>query len=315
MTTNDIQKAYVGDTEVDKIYLGSEVIYPTATPEPVYSAMPLTFEVLSSGTISFTAGASATPVSIQYSLNNGPWTTITSSTAGTEINVSARDKVRLKGNNASYTTATGASYSNNFVNTTAILKAYGNIMSMVAGDNFQTATTFSANYVFLSFLSFSGLVSAENMILPATALTNSCYKNMFSDTRITIAPELPAESLAQSCYMNLFYNVDTLVVPPELPATTLPSYCYRGMFQNCKSLTTAPELPALTVISAQYYDMFQGCSNLNYIKCLATRIENNGTRDWVRNVAATGTFVKNVSMTGWTTGTSGIPSGWTVQDA
>lgn len=27
MTTNDIQKAYVGGTEVDKIYLGNTVIY------------------------------------------------------------------------------------------------------------------------------------------------------------------------------------------------------------------------------------------------------------------------------------------------
>ena len=33
------------------------------------------------------------------------------------------------------------------------------------------------------------------------------------------------------------------------------------------------------------------------------------------NHAQYGTFVKAASMTSWTTGTSGIPSGWKVQDA
>ncbi len=51
-------------------------------------------------------------------------------------------------------------------------------------------------------------------------------------------------------------------------------------------------------------------------KVVATDIsEANCTNEWVNGVAATGTFVKNPSMSEWTTGISGIPSGWTVQDA
>lgn len=62
--------------------------------------------------------------------------------------------------------------------------------------------------------------------------------------------------------------------------------------------------------------MFKGCSGLNYIKCLATNISaSNCTNNWVDSVASSGTFVKNASMTSWTTGASGIPTGWTVQDA
>ena len=58
------------------------------------------------------------------------------------------------------------------------------------------------------------------------------------------------------------------------------------------------------------------CESLNYIKCLATDISaTNCTNGWVSGVAATGTFVKASSMTSWTTGTSGIPTGWTVQNA
>ena len=35
-------------------------------------------------------------------------------------------------------------------------------------------------------------------------------------------------------------------------------------------------------------------------------------KDWVKNVATSGVFTKAASMTSWTTGTSGIPVGWSV---
>jgi hypothetical protein len=61
--------------------------------------------------------------------------------------------------------------------------------------------------------------------------------------------------------------------------------------------------------------MFSGCSELNYIKMLATDISASGClSNWVYNVSSTGTFVKNPAMTSLSTGTSGIPSGWTVVD-
>jgi hypothetical protein len=59
--------------------------------------------------------------------------------------------------------------------------------------------------------------------------------------------------------------------------------------------------------------MFYGCTSLNYIKCLATDISaSNCTGSWVYNVAASGTFIKAEGMRSWTTGESGIPSGWLV---
>ena len=100
-----------------------------------------------------------------------------------------------------------------------------------------------------------------------------------------------------------------------LPATTLASGCYNNMFRDCTSLTTAPELPATKLADRCYQYMFSGCRSLNYIKCLATDISAlRCTSNWVSNVASTGTFVKAASMTSWTTGTSGIPTGWTVQN-
>jgi hypothetical protein len=61
--------------------------------------------------------------------------------------------------------------------------------------------------------------------------------------------------------------------------------------------------------------MFSGCTSLNYIKCLATDISaSDCTTIWVRNVAATGTFVKDSTMSDWETGNSGIPTDWEVID-
>ena len=88
------------------------------------------------------------------------------------------------------------------------------------------------------------------------------------------------------------------------------------MFSGCKSLTVAPELPATTLATGCYMSMFNDCNNLNYIKCLATDISlTDCTYEWVSGVNPTGTFIKHPDMNDWTTGISGIPSGWTVENA
>lgn len=62
--------------------------------------------------------------------------------------------------------------------------------------------------------------------------------------------------------------------------------------------------------------MFHGCTHLTSIKCLATDISRQlCTYNWTSGVSATGTFYKSANMSDWTTGYSGIPSGWTVVDA
>ena len=164
---------------------------------------------------------------------------------------------------------------------------------------------------------FSGCRLTTAPVLPATALTESCYQGMFKNcTSLTTAPALPATTLARLCYGAMFSGCTSLTTASALPATTLANQCYGGMFQGCTSLVTAPELPAETLANNCYMTMFNGCTNLNYIKCLATDISaTTTTTDWVKGVASTGTFIKAASMSDWTTGNSGIPSGWTVQDA
>ena len=175
------------------------------------------------------------------------------------------------------------------------------------------ATTL-ANYCYSNmFYNCSSLTQAPE--LPATTLATSCYSNMFYNcSLLTQAPELPATTLADYCYQNMFYNCSSLTQAPELPATTLANNCYYTMFNNCSSLTSAPSLPATTLANNCYYKMFSSCSNINTITLGYTgnfkNAPSNAFKDWVYNVASTGTFYYNGPDT--TRGTSAIPSGWTV---
>ena len=172
---------------------------------------------------------------------------------------------------------------------TGQFKAQGNIMSLLFGADFKGQTDLTGkDYAFYRlFSSNSNLVNVQNLSLPAT-------------------------TLAKSCYYSMFYGCTSLVNAPTLPATTLAGYCYDYMFGGCTSLVKAPTLPATTLEYSCYQFMFDGCTKLSYIKCLATKISASSLSNWVNGVASSGTFVKDANMTSWTTGISGIPSGWDV---
>ena len=326
-------------------YNGTTVGTLTVNQQPGkkdYSSQYLTFKIKEGGVISWLATGNAMRRTISYSRDNGTsWTEITSNMGGSApiISVNAGDTIIFKGTNTTY--SDGAYFS--FFNTENIkIDVEGNIMSLIYGDDFKNKTSFpsGSNANFWLFFSNCDVVSAENLILPATTLTRSCYNSMFSNcTNLVAAPELPATTLANQCYASMFDNCTSLTTAPALPATTLMQDCYSGMFSGCTSLVNAPALPATTlakncyaymfqgctslatapVLSATtlaqscYYYMFYGCRNLKYIKCLATDISaGQCTNNWVQGVASSGTFVKAASMTGWSTGNSGIPNGWTV---
>ena len=268
------------------------------------------------------------------------------------VDVSEGDKVLWKGDAQQlgcydyddYDDAVGSFFSSD-----CAFNVQGNVMSMLYVDDFIGENTLEYDYIFTNLFNDCDRVneclvtSAEHMILPATTLTGYCYYYMFYGctnlttapelpattlasscygymfrgcTSLTTAPELPSTTLAVTCYFSMFNGCTSLTTAPELPATTLTESCYNHMFEGCTSLTTAPELPATTLAKRCYQNMFQGCTSLTSITCLATDISaSDCTSNWVQNVAASGTFTKAVSMTGWTRGDNGIPSGWSVQDA
>ena len=283
-----------------------------------FSAEPLTFKISSSGTVRWRASDRSVSKTIEYKLNDGDWTPITSiaSYSPPSIEVNKGDKIQFRGDNATY--GNDPYNFNTFDRSTAGFEVEGNIMSLINKTNFATATTLESAYTFYSlFNRCTGLTSAENLILPSTTVTSNCYSEMFYGcTSLKTAPSLPATELAYGCYNRMFYGCSGLTtVPSILPSITLVRNCYEYMFCNCKSLTTAPVLPATTLTDNCYEYMFGGCAKLNYIKCLATDVSaTKCTNGWVDGVASTGTFVK-AGATEWTTGISGIPTNWDVKNA
>jgi len=253
-----------------------------------YSLDYLTFRVKSGGTISWNSVGTQQVKAIQYSLNNGSWTYLVPSSVGSSVSitVSEDDVVRIKGSNASYGT-TNEDYMG-FSGGTAVFDVEGNIMSLVYGDNFVGNTALTGTFNFCSLFKQANVISAENLVLPATTLTPYCYRALFA-------------------------NSETVAIAPALPATTLAEGCYRYMFQY-NAIRTAPELLAPVLVYDCYEGMFNNCHNLNYIKCLATDISASAaTANWVTGVASSGTFIKNAS-TEWVLGISGIPTRWDVID-
>ena len=237
------------------------------------------------------------------------------------INVNAGDKLIFKGNNNSYGAYSDYEYFSNFGGTSTF-NVYGNIMSLIYGDNFYEKQYEYPEDIgvyeglFFGLFDNANVISAKNLILPLLELRgHHDYGRMFSYCSLLIeTPELPATTLASYCYDTMFAGCTSLTTAPELPATTLAEGCYDYMFGGCTSIVKAPVLPATTLAQACYNYMFGNCSNLKYIKCLATS-NPDYTQNWVNGVAASGTFIKAASMSGWTTGVNGIPDGWTVQDA
>lgn len=273
---------------------------------------------------------------LHYSKDNGK--TWSEPSDGMTLSVNKGDKVLWKGTGYSSHGLGVFSGSTNLRYTVE-----GNVMSLLFGDDFkgQTSLAYKISSFYHLFYNNKNITSAEKLslpatteiscydgmfgncsslvtapVLPATALELGCYYAMFSGcSSLVTAPELPAMTLGDGCYQSMFSGCTSLENAPELPAMTLASTCYYKMFSGCTSLTTAPELPATTLAGSCYGYMFYGCTKLNHIKCLATDISaSQCLNNWVENVASTGTFVKATGMTSWSTGTSGIPSGWTVVD-
>ena len=198
-------------------------------------------------------------------------------------------------------------------NTSIKVSCHGDIRNLLNYTNVNNTTM--DEYCFKQMFEGSPLTTAPE--LPATTLASYCYYKMFYNCNyLTTAPELPATTLANHCYNAMFESCYGLTTAPELPATTLANYCYYEMFAHCTSLTTAPVLPATTLKSGCYSFMFSNCTILNYIKAMfTTKPSTTYTENWLKDVAETGTFVKNSAATWNVTGISGVPTNWTIQYA
>lgn len=260
--SNDISKVYIGDGEIAKGFVGDDLVYQN---EIDYSKEYFTVEAISAGTISWNAS------NVEYSLNGGAWTAWTGSAL-----LQQGDKMKLRGLNDRYSTG---NYNRNPITGSDYFKIYGNMMSLIYGANFVGEESFTNTYVFCNLFYNSGkLYSIDNLVLPATGLTNYCYQRMFygcGNLQGVDSLILPATALTNGCYQEMFYGCTSITTAPTLPATTLASSCYQSMFYNCTTLTSAPSLPATNLQTTCYYEMFRGCTSLTTAPVLpATNLKN-----------------------------------------
>ena len=188
--------------------------------------------------------------SVSYSTDGTNWTTVQINSTEQTISVvlNQGEKVFFKGLGNQCCLADGTKYLN--FSSTDNYFVYGNIMSLLYGDDFASHPEFpegsNSNFDGL-FAQNYHLVSAENLILPATTMTNYCYWIMFRQCEsLTVAPALPATILADGCYGKMFLGCSSLTAAPNLPATTMAYYCYGNMFEGC-TFAEAPALPATTL--------------------------------------------------------------------
>lgn len=283
-----------GYTGLEVVIINVNVSGDTPTPPTpsgdtsAYTDMYLTTLALDSGIIRFEVQTGQTFM-LQYRKNKGEW--VSASQGVIENNVVVGDIIEYK-------SLKGSTYGHFSSNCEFI--AYGNAMSLLYGDDFSGKTTFQSTTYTLNglFIDCSGLTSVKHLVLPATALTQNAYNQMF-----------------RGC--------TNLIDSPELPATEIANWCYKGMFSGCTSLTNAPVLydvdfgPAGSASpQGAFEDMFKGCSSLNNIKCYISNKTTYPDNEfifgfWVNGVSPTGTFTKAEGVN-WETGISGIPSTWDV---
>ena len=195
---------------------------------------------------------------LEYSVNNGDWTTLE---AGTGVTFGGSNgNLRLRGTNLKGTSVPSQYSTITFTDRNVPVACTGDIRTLLDWNNYTTVNTENAMFIKL-FENCSVLTSAPE--LPATSLADNCYYCMFSGcTNLKSAPELPATSLANNCYYGMFSMCTNLKTAPKLPAPTLATCCYAYMFAGCTNLKTAPKLPAKFSGIDCYDCMFSGCTNL-----------------------------------------------------
>ena len=157
----------------------------------------------------------------------------------------------------------------------------GNIASLILGDDFGSAASYTGAYSFLDFFkNHINLTDASELILPMLTCQSNCYKSFFDGCK----------SLKKG--------------PAELPATKMAATCYRNMFLNCSSLEEAPYIAVTKVENQCFQQMFRGCTSLKLIKMNGANYVANCFTDWVTGLTEGGEIWLNPALKG----NSGLPN-------
>ena len=283
---NDLQKRFVGTTEIVRVYKAGYQVRPDTVP-PVFDDYLCFTSVDSSCTIRLYTEGTPNPVNLETSYDKtnrtdytiwgyitlNQWETIyMRNKSETQTRFSLWDynwyRFSISGRCAASWDLTSllCKYGTDTLNDYDFEALFGKITALqqrtcdLVTAPKLTATTLGGHCYSMLFAGCDLLTTAPT--LPATTMAPYCYARMFSYcTGITTPPVLPATTLANYCYSGMF-SLSWLTTAPTLPATTLYQWCYFDMFVRCSSLTALPSLPATTLPKVCYREMFYGCSNI-----------------------------------------------------
>lgn len=264
-----IADAKLGNAQVDKIYLGDELVWGGS---PTVRALKFTSD-----------GAQTLGLNSDYYYGRNDWNYEYSNDGETWSRWNVRNTLSfgngvnlyIRGINESFEDLNiGEKVCFSF-STSSPVYCSGNLMHLL--DYTQDLTTFSSGSASRMFANCTQLVTAPD--LPATEVPNSGYNSMFQGcTSLIAAPAIPAVNAGASAFSNMFNSCSSLTTASNVGANNATfgnQSCY-CMFQGCTNLTTTPALPATTLGYSCYESMFSGCSSLNTIPALPATNLGNG---------------------------------------
>lgn len=222
----------------------------------------LTFEALESGTFQFTNA-------VEYSLNNGAWTSLAASTATPTL--AAGDLIRWRATITPTSSAGVGTFS-----ATCYYNAMGNPLSLNLGDSFVGVTTMpNYNHIFrLLFKDDIHIVDSKNIVLLSNGLKAYSFYQMFSGcTSLTTTPSITMVGTAAYCCYEMFKGCTSLISSSKIIIYSGGDYTASSMFQGCTDLITADiTIEGVTAANWECYKMFDGCSSLvNVFKSLPAK--------------------------------------------
>lgn len=259
--TTPIADLKLGEVQVDKLYLGNELVWGGS---PIVRALKFTSD-----------GAQTLGLNSSYYYGRNDWNYEYSNDGETWSKWNVRNTLSFGNGVDLYIRGINDSFYDSYINervcfsfsTSAPVYCSGNLMHLL--DYTQDLTTFPSGGASRMFANCTQLVTAPD--LPATEVPNSGYNSMFAGcTSLIAAPAIPAVNAGTSAFSNMFNGCSSLTTASKIGVAnaTFGNTCCDYMFHGCTNLTTAPALPATTLGSSCYSHMFQGCTNLETIPVL-----------------------------------------------
>lgn len=144
---------------------------------------------------------------------------------------------------------------------------YGNLLSLIYMDEFADKSSIDSTECFIQTFNSTPVVSAENLVIPITAVPDSGLRELFiSCTSLVSADISYIQSAGKYSMMNMFKGCTSLE-SIKLPSSelTLNTYAFYNAFNGCSNLATDIVLTLSGGYSSVCQTMFSGCTSLKKV--------------------------------------------------